>query len=153
MLPVYDKPMIYYPLSALMLANVQEVLIISTPRDVPAFRQLLGSGDRLGMKFQYAVQTYPRGLADAFIIGEDFIGEENVALVLGDKSSRTRLWEKLGTSRFHVEGAAIFGYYVKDLALWSVEVDKNGKASLLKKNPKSQSHISVPGITFMIMKS
>ncbi|GAB6276955.1 MAG: hypothetical protein SAMD01599839_14950 [Rectinema sp.] len=84
MLPVYDKPMIYYPLSALMLANVQEVLIISTPRDVPAFRQLLGSGDRLGMKFQYAVQTYPRGLADAFIIGEDFIGEENIALVLGD---------------------------------------------------------------------
>lgn len=151
MLPVYDKPMIYYPLSALMLANVQEVLIISTPRDVPAFRQLLGSGDRLGMKFQYAVQTYPRGLADAFIIGEDFIGEENVALVLGDNIFYGQGFGKsLERAGSIVEGAAIFGYYVKDPSSYGVvEVDKNGKAISIEEKPKEpKSHYAVPGIYF-----
>ncbi len=113
MMPVYDKPMIYYPLSTLMLAGIREVLIISTPRDLPAFQELFGDGSQLGMSFTYAVQEYPRGLADAFIIGESFIGDDCVALVLGDNifygQSFTKVLRRVAA---RTKGATIFGYYV-----------------------------------------
>ncbi|MDP3177590.1 MAG: sugar phosphate nucleotidyltransferase, partial [Spirochaetaceae bacterium] len=109
-LPVYDKPMIYYPLSALMLAGIREVLIISTPRDLPMFRELFGTGEKLGMSFSYAIQDKPRGLADAFIVGETFIGKDNVALVLGDNlfygAGFTGALESAGARK---DGATIFG--------------------------------------------
>ncbi len=116
-LPVYDKPMIYYPLSVLMLAGIQDVLVISTPRDLPVFRQLLGDGSQLGMHFEYRVQEQPRGLADAFIVGKEFIGSDSVALILGDNIFYgQRFTETLRKARDQVEagGAVIFGYYVKD---------------------------------------
>ena len=114
-MPVYDKPMIYYPLSTLMLAGIREVLIISTPRDLPVFEELLEDGSQLGMKFSYAVQEKPRGLADAFIIGADFIGKDSVALVLGDNifygQSFSRVLREVAARE---KGATIFGYYVRD---------------------------------------
>ena len=132
-LPVYDKPMIYYPLSCLMLAGIREVLIISTPRDLPVFKELFGDGSQLGMKFEYAVQDKPRGLADAFIVGKEFIGNDSVALVLGDNIFYgQRFSESLSNARKRVEsegGATIFGYFVKDPTAYGVvEFDKNGKA-------------------------
>lgn len=150
-LPVYDKPMIYYPLSVLMLANIKDVLIISTPRDIPAFKGLLGSGERFGMNFQYAIQTQPRGLADAFIIGEEFIGNDQVALVLGDNifygQGFGKILERAGSIG---EGAVIFGYYVKDPSSYGVvEVDSEGKAISIEEKPKEpKSHFAVPGIYF-----
>ena len=114
-MPVYDKPMIYYPLSTLMLAGIREVLIISTPRDLPVFRELFGTGEQIGMSFSYAVQEQPRGLADAFIIGADFIGNDNVALVLGDNIFYGQSFSKvLRAAASREKGATIFGYYVKD---------------------------------------
>ena len=114
-MPVYDKPMIYYPLSTLMLAGIREILIISTPRDLPVFRELFGTGEQLGMHFEYAIQEYPRGLADAFIIGADFIGKDSVALVLGDNIFYGQSFSSvLKRAAAREKGATIFGYYVKD---------------------------------------
>ena len=132
-MPVYDKPMLYYPLSILMLAGIREVLIISTPRDLPVFEELLGDGSQLGMRFEYAVQEQPRGLADAFIIGADFIGKDSVALILGDNIFYGQSFSKVllsASDRVENEGGAtIFGYYVRDPREWAVvEFDENGKA-------------------------
>ena len=132
-MPVYDKPMIYYPLSILMLSGIREVLIISTPRDLPVFKELFGDGSSLGMKFEYAVQETPRGLADAFIIGDKFIGDDSVALILGDNIFYGQSFSKvLLQTRERVEkegGATIFGYYVRDAREYGVvEFDENGKA-------------------------
>ena len=130
-MPIYDKPMIYYPLSTLMLAGIRDVLIISTPRDLPAFKELFGSGEQLGMNFSYAVQEQPRGLADAFIIGEEFIGNDNVALVLGDNIFYGQSFSKvLRAAAEREKGATIFGYYVKDPSEYGVvEFDADGKAA------------------------
>mgnify|MGYP000883800339 CR=1 FL=1 len=150
-LPVYDKPMIYYPLSVLMLAGIREVLIISTPRDLPVFKNLFGSGEQLGMRFEYAVQEQPRGLADAFIVGESFIGNDNVALVLGDNifygQGFTGILKKAAARK---SGATIFGYYVKDPTQYGVvEFDATGKVLGIEEKPaKPKSHYAVPGLYF-----
>lgn len=153
-MPVYDKPMIYYPLSTLMLANIREVLIISTPRDLPVFKELLGDGSQLGMDIQYAVQESPRGLADAFIIGADFIGNDAVALVLGDNIFYGQSFSKVllsASDRVENEGGAtIFGYYVRDPREYGVvEFDENGKALSIEEKPeKPKSNYAVPGLYF-----
>ena len=153
-LPVYDKPMIYYPLSCLMLAGIREVLIISTPRDLPVFKELFVDGSQLGMKFEYAVQDKPRGLADAFIVGKEFIGNDSVALVLGDNIFYgQRFSESLSNARKRVEsegGATIFGYFVKDPTAYGVvEFDKNGKALGIEEKPANpKSNYAVPGLYF-----
>jgi glucose-1-phosphate thymidylyltransferase len=153
-LPLYDKPMIYYPLSVLMLAEIREILIISTPRDIPLFRELFGTGSWLGMSFEYQVQENPRGLADAFIIGANFIGRENCALVLGDNVFYGRGFSTtLRDTRSHVEkqgGGAIFGYYVKNPGAYGVvEFDKTGKALSLEEKPACpKSHYAIPGLYF-----
>lgn len=150
-MPVYDKPMIYYPLSTLMLAGIREILIISTPRDLPVFEELLGDGSQLGMKFSYAVQEQPRGLADAFIIGADFIGKDNVALVLGDNifygQSFSRVLREVAARE---SGATIFGYYVRDPREYGVvEFDKTGKALSIEEKPQNpKSNYAVPGLYF-----
>jgi len=153
-MPVYDKPMIYYPLSTLMLAGINEVLIISTPRDLPVFKELLEDGSQLGMKISYAVQKAPNGLAEAFIIGEDFIGDDSVALVLGDNIFYGQSFSKtLLSARERVEnqgGATIFGYYVRDPREYGVvEFDENGKAKSIEEKPeKPKSNYAVPGLYF-----
>lgn len=150
-MPVYDKPMIYYPLSILMLAGIKEVLIISTPRDISVFEELLRDGSQLGMRFEYAVQESPRGLADAFIIGESFIGNDQVALVLGDNIFYGQSFSKiLQTVASRKEGATIFGYYVRDPREYGVvEFDQNGRALSIEEKPENpKSNYAVPGLYF-----
>ena len=150
-LPVYDKPMIYYPLSVLMLANIREILIISTERDLPVFKELLKDGSELGLKLEYKVQEKPNGLAEAFIIGEEFIGDDNVALILGDNifygSGFTGLLEEMSKIE---DGAAIFGYPVKDPRAYGVvEFDETGKAISLEEKPENpKSNYAIPGLYF-----
>ena len=150
-LPVYDKPMIYYPLSVLMLANIREILIISTERDLPVFKELLKDGSELGLKLEYKVQEKPNGLAEAFIIGEEFIGDDNVALILGDNifygSGFTGLLEEMSKIE---DGAAIFGYPVKDPRAYGVvEFDENEKAISLEEKPENpKSNYAIPGLYF-----
>lgn len=154
-LPLYDKPMVYYPLSCLMLTGIREVLIISTPRDIVLFKELFGDGSWLGMHFEYAVQETPRGLADAFIVGKDFIGNDDVALVLGDNifygQSFTRT---LKNARARIESkaseAVIFGYLVKDPTAYGVvEFDKDGNVLGIEEKPKQpKSNYAVPGLYF-----
>ncbi len=150
-MPVYDKPMIYYPLSTLMLAGIREILIISTPRDVPVFKELLGDGHQLGMEISYAVQEYPRGLADAFIIGREFIGNDRVALVLGDNIFYGQSFSRLlQTVAQREKGATIFGYYVRDPREYGVvEFDAEGKAISIEEKPQNpKSNYAVPGLYF-----
>lgn len=153
-MPVYDKPMIYYPLSTLMLAGIREVLIISTPRDVVVFEELLGDGSQLGMDIQYAIQEQPNGLAEAFIIGADFIGKDAVALVLGDNifygQSFSQVLRRAAERTENEPGATIFGYYVRDPREYGVvEFDENGKAISIEEKPeKPKSNYAVPGLYF-----
>ena len=151
LLPIYDKPLIYYPLSMLLLAGIKEILIISTPEDTPNYERLLGDGTRIGVSFTYKVQDTPRGLADAFILGADFIGDDNVCLVLGDnvfygQNMSNALWK----ARDRKVGATIFGYPVKDArAFGVVEFDENRKVISIEEKPEEpKSNYAVPGLYF-----
>lgn len=151
LLPIYDKPLIYYPLSVLMLASIREVLIISTPEDTPLYEKLLGDGSRLGMKFSYQVQDTPRGLADAFILGAEFIGDDSVCLILGDNvffgQDMTKMLRRAMENK---TGATIFGYPVKDARSFGVvEFDKKRKVISIEEKPKNpKSNYAVPGLYF-----
>ena len=154
-LPLYDKPMVYYPLSCLMLAGIREVLIISTPRDISLFKELFGDGSWLGMHFEYAVQEQPRGLADAFIVGKNFIGSDDVALVLGDNifygQSFTSVLKKASDKiASKSSGAVIFGYFVKDPTAYGVvEFNEDGKVLGIEEKPANpKSNYAVPGLYF-----
>jgi glucose-1-phosphate thymidylyltransferase len=151
LLPIYDKPLIYYPLSVLMLAGIRDILIISTPEDTPVFEKLLGDGSSLGLRFSYCIQERPRGLADAFILGEAFIGEDSVCLILGDNvfygQDLTRVLNQATASK---EGAVIFGYPVKDARSFAViEFDDNNKGISIEEKPEHpKSNYAVPGLCF-----
>lgn len=150
-MPVYDKPMIYYPLSILMLAGIREILLISTPRDLPVFEELFGTGEQLGLRMEYAVQEQPRGLADAFLIGADFIGTDRVALILGDNIFYGQSFSKvLKEVAARESGATIFGYYVRDPREYGVvEFDEKGIALSIEEKPEHpKSNYAVPGLYF-----
>jgi len=150
LMPIYDKPMIYYPLSILMLAGIRDVLIISTPEDTPAFKRLLGNGKNLGCNFEYAVQENPNGLAQAFVIGEKFIGNDKVALVLGDNIFYGAGMEKLLTDNTNPDGGVVFAYHVRDPERYGVvEFDENDNAISIEEKPKQpKSNYAVPGLYF-----
>jgi len=151
LLPIYDKPMIYYPLSVLMLAGIRDILIITTPEDIEQFKRLLGNGEQFGIKLQYKIQPNPDGLAQAFILGEDFIGQDNVALVLGDNIFYGQSFtEKLKNSISQINGATVFGYYVKDPERFGVvDFDQNYKALSIEEKPnKPKSNYAVTGLYF-----
>ena len=154
LMPIYDKPMVYYPMSMLMLANIKEVLIISTPRDLPLFRELLGDGSQLGMKFEYAEQSNPEGLAQAFIIGEEFLGDDNVALILGDNIFYgADISQTMRDAREVVEregGGVVFAYHVSDPERYGVvEFGEEGKAISIEEKPENpKSSYAVPGIYY-----
>ena len=148
MMPIYDKPMIYYPLSTLLYSGINEILIISTPHDLPLFKKLLGDGSNLGCRFEYMVQEVPNGLAQAFVLGEDFIGDDKVCLVLGDNIFQMKI--NTLTSCKDVEGGIVFGYHVNDPERYGVvEFDKNFKALSLEEKPKNpKSNYAVPGLYY-----
>ena len=151
LLPLYDKPMIYYPISILMLAGIKEILVISTPRDLPMYKELLGDGSDLGIKFEYAIQENPNGLAEAFIVGEEFIGKDNVALILGDNVFHGhRFTEILEKAAKIEEGAIVFGYYTNNPESFGVvEFDSEGNVLSLEEKPENpKSNYIVPGLYF-----
>lgn len=151
LLPVYDKPLIYYPLSILMLANIREILVISTPEDTPRYRELLGDGSRIGIQLEYAVQEEPKGLAQAFLIGEEFIGDDSVCLILGDNVFYGMNFPNmLLRVREQNQGATVFGYPVMNPTDFGVvEFDKNGKVISIEEKPqKPKSNYAVPGLYF-----
>ena len=150
LMPVYDKPMIYYPLSTLMYAGIREILIISTPQDLPLFKKLLGDGKNFGCEFNYAIQDQPNGLAEAFIIGKDFIGDEKVALILGDNIFYGSGLKELLQSNSDPDGGIIYAYHVQDPELYGVvEFDDQGKALTIEEKPVNpKSNFAVPGIYF-----
>lgn len=151
LLPIYDKPMVYYPLSALMLAGIREILVISTPNDISMYEELLGDGAKLGISISYEVQAEPKGLAQAFIIGESFIGNDSVCLILGDNIFYGPNFTKILTdAKNNLDGATIFGYYVKNPAAFGVvEFDKNNNVVSIEEKPKyPKSNYAVPGLYF-----
>jgi len=153
LLPIYDKPMVYYPISVLMLAGINEILIISTPQDLPGFKRLLGSGEDFGIKLEYAEQPYPDGLAQAFIIGEDFIGDDSVCLVLGDNIFYGHNFSNIlaeAVSDTKNDKSTVFGYYVKDPERYGVvDFDNNGNAISIEEKPKKpKSNYAVVGLYF-----
>ena len=150
LMPVYDKPMIYYPLSVLMLAGIKDILIITTPEDNPQFKRLLGDGSQIGCNFQYAIQEVPNGLAQAFVIGEAFIGDDKVALILGDNIFYSAGFSSLLSSLANIEGGCVFAYHVSDPERYGVvEFDDNNMAISIEEKPKQpKSNYAVPGLYF-----